>query len=99
MIRDGAVLIRHADDVLESLGPLVEPVRRADDDVVHSPRELNLSDQERQILNLVTGEPQHVDAIVEAAGIGTSRVLSTLTVLEVKRLVRRLPGGFMVRCS
>jgi DNA processing protein len=49
------------------------------------------------ILNLVSAESTPVDEVIRAANIETSRVLSTLTVLEMKRLVRRLPGGFVVR--
>ena len=97
LIRDGVQLLRSPDDVLETLGPLMQPVKRADGDVVHVPRELNLSDQERTILNLVTSDPQHVDQVLAGAGIETSRVLATLTILEMKRLVRRQPGGYLVR--
>ena len=64
---------------------------------VRSPRELTLSVQQREILDLVTSEPQHLDEIIRAAEIGSSRVLATLTVLEMKRMIKRLPGGFMVR--
>lgn len=97
LIRDGATLVRHVDDVLESLGPLSQPVRQDGGGEVHTPRELSLSDQEREILNLVSVEPRHLDELVQAAGIEASRVMATLTVLEVKRLVRRLPGGYLVR--
>lgn len=97
LIRDGATLIRNVDDVIEALGPLVEPVQTEDQQEVRSPRELTLSAQERQILDMVTSEPQHLDEIIRAAEIGSSRVLATLTVLEMKRMVKRLPGGFLVR--
>jgi len=97
LIRDGVTLLRSPDDVLETLGPLMQPVRRADGDVVHVPRELNLSDQERTILNLVTSDPLHVDQVLAGAGLETSRVLATLTILEMKKLVRRQPGGYLVR--
>lgn len=97
LIRDGATLIRNIDDVLESLGPLVQPVQTELHQKVLSPRELALSTQQRQILDLVTSEPQHLDEIIRAAEIGSSRVLATLTVLEMKRMVKRLPGGFLVR--
>lgn len=99
LIRDGVTLIRHADDVLEALGPLIEPVKTSATEEVHSPRELALSDQQRTILNLVTNDPQHLDEIIRAADIEASRVLATLTVLEMKRLVRRLPGGFLIRAT
>ncbi|MSR57977.1 MAG: DNA-protecting protein DprA [Planctomycetaceae bacterium] len=93
IIRDGATLIRHADDVLQALGSLVAPVKSADGQTVRSARELSLDPQEREILQLVTTDPVHVDEILRGAAIETSRVLATLTVLEMRRLVRRLPGG------
>jgi len=97
LIRDGATLIRNADDVFQALGPLVAPVQRNAAECVHKPAELQLSDQERSILNLVSAEPILVDEVLRTASITASRVLSTLTVLEMKRLVKRLPGGFVVR--
>lgn len=97
LIRDGATLIRGVDDVLGGLGPLVAPVHRTATETVRQPAELTLSDQERLILNLISAESTPIDEVIRAANIETSRVLSTLTVLEMKRLVRRLPGGFIVR--
>ena len=97
LIRDGATLIRDVDDVLSALGPLVSPIQRTPSESVRKPAELTLSDQERIILNLVSAESTAVDEVIRAAQIEASRVLSTLTVLEMKRLVRRLPGGFVVR--
>ena len=99
LIRDGATLIRGPDDVLEALGPLMQPIRTSRDEVLHTPRELSLTEQERSVLNVVTAEPQHIDQLLAAIEIETSRVLATLTMLEMKRLVRRLPGGFIVRAS
>jgi DNA processing protein len=99
LIRDGVALIRGPDDVLEALGPLMQPVHTSPAETVHTPRELTLDDQERTVLNLVTTEPQHLDAILKASALETSRVLATLTVLEMKRLVRRLPGGYVVRAT
>jgi DNA processing protein len=99
LIRDGATLIRGVDDVLSALGPLTKPVVRAVSDTVLTPAELLLSDHERGILNLVGLEPSAVDEIVRAAEMETSRVLTTLTVLEMRRLIRRLPGGFVVRAT
>jgi DNA processing protein len=99
LIRDGATLIRNVDDVLEGLGPLVSPVCQDSDTQVMSPRELTLNVQERQILNLVTIDPIAIDEVLRKAQIDPSRVLATLTVLEMKRMVRRQPGGMLVRIS
>jgi DNA processing protein len=99
LIRDGVTLIRHADDVLESLGPLVQPVATPQKAEVRSPRELSLSDQQKEILNLITSEPRAMDEVLREATIDPSRVLATLTILEMKRMVRRLPGGMIVRVT
>jgi DNA processing protein len=97
LIRDGVALIRGIDDVLESLGPLMKPVKRSDGDIVAAPRELLLNDVEKLVLNRVTNEPEHVDALLPIDGLEASQLLATLTILEMKRLIRRLPGGYVAR--
>jgi DNA processing protein len=99
LIRDGATLIRDVQDVLNALGPLTTPVPKAaaPEENIHHPAELLLSDQERAILHCVLSDTLSVDEVVRAAGLETSRVLTTLTVLEMRQLVRRLPGGFVAR--
>jgi DNA processing protein len=91
--------VRGVDDVLEALGPLLSPVARSTTETVHTPRELTLSEQERAILNLVTLDPRQIDEVVRDAALESSRVLATLTVLEMKRMLRRLPGGYVVRAA
>jgi DNA processing protein len=97
LLKDGAILARHPDDILEGLGPLIAPIKTSDDQTVHTPRELKLNEQERELLNLITSDPQHLDEILSHTQIETSRALATITILEMKRLVRRLPGGQILR--
>lgn len=98
LIRDGATLVRNTDDILEGLGPLITPVPAQSGGQITSPRELSLNDQEREILAEVTTDPRHIDEILRAIDdMEQSRVLATLTVLEMKRMIRRLPGGYVVR--
>ena len=97
LIRDGATLIRNVDDILESLGPMMEPVQTKAEHVVYTPRELNLSTQEQEILQLIDTASTSIDSVLDRASIESSRVLSTLTVLEMKRLIRRLPGSNVER--
>ena len=99
LIREGATLIRHADDVIESLGPLANPIKVKADEEFHSARELTLNEQERSILNLITTQPRHTDDILEEMPLESSRVLSTLTILEMKRFIQRLPGGYFIRAN
>lgn len=99
LIRDGAMLVRSVEDVLEGLSPAKTPVKVSENREVHTPRELSLSDFERDVLNLVTLEPQHLNEIVQSSNLDSSRILSTLTVLEMRKVVKRLPGGFLVRAT
>ncbi len=96
LIRDGAGLARHVDDVIESIGPF-EPVQVSETEVIHSARELTLSDQEREVINLVGTEALHMDQLLQSTDLPAHRVMSTLTMLEMKRLVRKLPGGYFIR--
>ena len=99
LIRDGVTLIRHVDDILAAIGPLTKPVSLAADsgETIHSLRELSLNEIERQVLNLIGADPTLQDEIISLSHMEPSRVLSTLTVLEMKRLIRRQPGGFYIR--
>lgn len=99
LIRDGAMLVRSVEDILEGLAPASSPVRTAENREVHTPRELSLSDFERDVLNLVTLDPRHLNEIVESSNLDSSRILSTLTVLEMRKVVKRLPGGYLVRAT
>jgi DNA processing protein len=97
LLRDGATLCESADDVLEALGPLVEAAPRGDGQLVHHPAELTLNETEQQVLAAVGGEPTSVDQIVAQSGLPVPRVLATLSVLEMRRLIRRLSGTTVTR--
>ena len=97
LIRDGAKLVESADDVLEELGPLVEAAPRDDGQVIHHPAGLLLNELEQQVLSAIGGEATPIDRIVSQTGLPVQQVLSTLSVLEMRRLVRRLSGATVVR--
>ena len=99
LIRDGATLVRHADDVLDGLGPLSAPVKTTATEEVHNPRELTLNEREREILNLVSSEETPIEQVLSSTDLAPAVVLSTLTILEMKKLVRRLPGNHITRRS
>lgn len=98
LIRDGAKLVETVDDILEELGPLVREVKPDDDSVpVRKPSELALSDQERMILGQLDDAPKGVDEIIGRTRHTASQVMATLSILEMRRLVRRMPGNLFVR--
>lgn len=97
LIRDGARLVETADDVLETLGPLPAPTHSADGQAVHHPAELLLNDCERQVLAAIGSEKISIDEVVRSTGLAVSQVLSTLSVLEMRRLIRRPSGNSVQR--
>jgi DNA processing protein len=97
LIRDGAKLVETADDVLEELGPLVAPTTAGDGQAVHHPAELLLNEVEQQILAHVGQDPTTIDAVVAQSGQPTGKVLATISVLEMRHLVKRISGNMVVR--
>ncbi|HCP13957.1 MAG TPA: DNA-protecting protein DprA [Planctomycetaceae bacterium] len=97
LLRDGVQLVRHADDVLEALGPLPQPAQLSRTETVVQPRELSLNTIEKEVLNQIGLQPCSVDAVLRGREQQSPQILATLTVLEVRRLIRRLPGNQVVR--
>jgi DNA processing protein len=97
LLRDGAKLVETADDVLEELGPLVSPAPSPDGQAVHHPAELMLNELEQSVLAAIGSDPTLVDEVVSGSGLPIPQVLSTLSVLEMRRLVRRVSGNLVRR--
>jgi DNA processing protein len=98
LIRDGARLVETVDDILEELGPLVREVQTSPSEPpVRHPAELALTDAERSLLGHLDDQPTGVDDLIARTGLTAAQVMATLSVLEMKRLVHRLPGHRFVR--
>ncbi len=97
LIRDGAKLVESVEDVLEELGPLSVPISRGDQQVMRNPAELKLNTQELAVLQVIGVEPTEMDEIVVKSGLPINRVLSTISVLQMRKLIRRLSGTSVVR--
>jgi DNA processing protein len=97
LIRDGAKLVESVDDVLAELGPLAETIERDDGTILKQPAELLLNDIEQQVLAAIDGSPTSIDTVASACGLPVHRVLSTVSVLEMRHLIRRTSGTQIVR--
>jgi DNA processing protein len=99
LIKDGAKLVESIDDVLAELGPLAEHVEREDGNIIAQPAELLLNDIEQQVLQAINSSPITLDDVATSASLPIQRVLSTVSVLEMRRLVRRVSGNQVVRAT
>ena len=97
LLRDGAKLVETVEDVLEELGPLFQATTDSTGREVHHPVELQLNDQERKVLDAIGSDPKAIDELIVDCGLPIHRVLATISVLEMKHLVRRLSGTQIVR--
>jgi DNA processing protein len=97
LLKEGAKLVESVDDVLEELGPLVDTTPQPDGREIRHPAELQLNEQERAVLEAIQLEPTNIDEVVVVSKLGVSRVLSTLSVLEMRRLIRRVTGNRVIR--
>ncbi len=97
LLRDGAILVESVEDILDALGPLVETNQQEDGREIRHPAELQLNATETSVLQAIGTNPTLVDQVVQQTELPTHRVLSTLSVLEVRQLIVRLPGGTVTR--
>jgi DNA processing protein len=98
LIRDGAYLTESADDILNVLGPMRQPVFLPGmEKPVRHPNEMSLNDVEYRVLQHIGGWETSLDSIVSASGMEPQQVLAALAVLEKKRIVRQLSPTTFVR--
>lgn len=86
LIRDGATLVYHPDQLLE----MIEWGFLGTESIKAS----HLSDLQKQILDVLTMEPIPAEKIAEDCGLDVSATLSELTMLELEGSVLRSHSGF-----
>ncbi|MCE2695610.1 MAG: DNA-protecting protein DprA [Verrucomicrobiaceae bacterium] len=96
LIQQGAKLIMDGADVLDDLMTLFPTAPSAPK--VEEPRPVATLTLEEEILyNAIGTEEAHINDITTASGLTVATVSSTLMRLEMKRLIRALPGRRYVR--
>jgi DNA processing protein len=99
LLRDGAKLVEAVADVVEEFPRLGVEAAPEDSDAHEGTLALkaNLSAEEARLLEVLGGDALALDAIASASGVEASKVAGALTLLELKGLVRALPGGRFAR--
>jgi DNA processing protein len=97
LIKQGAKLVTSAEDVIEELPTPVRAALVQAETVGAEQRNLlaveGLNPSEQKIYAMLSAdEPRHIDDLVENTGLNSSDVLATLFTLEMKGIIRQLPG-------
>ncbi len=97
LLRDGATLITSLDDILEEVPPLATLAGGGVDDPgpEEHPRLAQLNERERSIYRLLDDTPRSVDDLLRALNLPASSISATLLSLELRRLARKQPGGYV----
>jgi len=88
LIKDGAKPVSSIQDILEELGIAAKKEEK---------REVPVSEMEKKLLETVALEPLYVDKIAELTNLDIPSLLTILLELEIKGLVKQLPGKRFVK--
>ncbi len=93
LIKQGARLVEGAGDVLDELGlEKLFPVRAIEDEGT-----LKMSEEEEVLYGLLSLDPVSLDEIIAKSGLPSQKVMAALMYLELKGLIKQMPGKFYVR--
>ena len=94
LIQDGAKLVECVDDILSELGILA--LRSPGGTAPPGPI-LSLPPEQRRVLDLLTLQPRQMEGMITESGLMAAQVTGILTLLEMRGLAKRVPGGAFVR--
>ena len=94
LLKQGATLVETVDDIVEELLPQLDrPLQTLKTEPIAAlPEHVELSPSERTVLEVMSREPLHLDDLTERSRLTTPAVAGILLGLELKALVKQLPG-------
>jgi len=97
LLKQGAKLVTSVDDILEELRLAPQPAPQAATSV-SAPQRQPLAAEEQRVFACVRQDtPCYIDAIAAESGMEISTVSSLLVQLELRQIVRQLPGKRFIR--
>jgi len=95
LIQQGAKLVMDASDILDDLEILL-PEAKPSPETAARPLP-PLSNEERRVFGAINATETSIDDIAALSELPSAVVSSTLLQLELKRLVKQLPGKYFVK--
>ena len=106
LIKDGAKLVSSVDDILDELRirhiePRTCDLKEGDGGKIARMTKAyvynSLTDDERAIYKVLSDEPIHIDDIISKAGLEAGKASKVLLNLQLKKIIREVPGKQYVR--
>ena len=106
LIKEGAKLVQTADDIMEELKlreiiPLAGEKKILIDEKISKKTKVyiynSLTDDERKVYKVLSDEPLYIDDVVKASKTGLNKISKVLLSLEMKKLIKELPGKQFIR--
>ncbi|MBI5149253.1 MAG: DNA-protecting protein DprA [Candidatus Omnitrophica bacterium] len=100
LIKQGAKLVTSVEDILEDLSPHLRGATdetRKDAPVKESKDLTALTQAERLVYDSINDRPVHIDDLADRCGTDVLRMTVALSRLELKHLIKQLPGKLFVR--
>lgn len=97
LIKDGAKLVSCVEDILEELKLPLSAYVGAGLEPTPAKHTINLSQTEKPVYEQLSDEPQHIDDLVEQCRIPVSQLMAVLLNLELKGIIKQLPGKLFLR--
>ena len=91
LIKSGAKMVTTVDDILEELNLTDLKTEK------EVKEEENLTEEEKIILKIVEKEPIHIDKVCEISKMAANQVLSIVSVLEIKGIIKNIGGSKFVK--
>ena len=91
LIKEGAKMVEDVSDILEELGFYSIKKEKI------SSIDPQISFEEKIILNLLSSEPIHIDELIEKTQLSVPKVADILIRLQMKGMIRELPGKLFVK--
>jgi DNA processing protein len=98
LIRQGAVLCRHADDVLEELRGVSAMSQAAKASQAPAGPPPGLDETQRNLWDFLAGGIRSLDEMAQSLRLNVPQLTTALMMLEMKKIVKRLPGNRYERC-
>jgi len=87
LIRGGAKVVVSAKDILKELAPVLKGFIKSE-----KKAKIEITEEEKALCDILSGEPVHVDEILRAAGMPPQKALPVLLGLELKGVIRQMEG-------